>query len=289
MADFPDLAVVVVNHNTGQYLSRCMDSIRASAGDLRLEVVAVDNASSDGSAGPVAAGRPDVRLIANSDNRGFAHAANQGIAATSAPFVLLLNPDAEIVGGTLAALVKVARERPGAGAVGALVRNPDGSIQPSARRVPRLGEALGHAFLGPVWRGNPWTRSYTMAGWDRSSEREVEWVSGSAVLLRREALDEVGLFDESYFMYVEDVDLCTRLRRAGWAVVFSPELEVVHQIGVSTHGQRGRMAFAHSDSIYRYFVKHRSAGAAGVLRPFVRVALWLRAILMSVLPRRGPA
>jgi N-acetylglucosaminyl-diphospho-decaprenol L-rhamnosyltransferase len=283
----PDLAVVVVNHNTGEYLARCTSSIASSAGELRTELVVVDNASSDGSVDR--ASGPGIRLIRNPDNRGFARAANQGIEATTAPLVLLLNPDAEVVGGSLTALVKVARERPRAGAIGALVRNPDGSIQPSARRVPRLGEALGHAFLGPIWKDNPWTRSYTMAAWDRSSEREVEWVSGSAMLLRREALDEVGAFDEGYFMYVEDVDLCTRLRRAGWEVLFSPELEVVHQIGVSTHGQRGRMAFAHSDSIYRYFAKHRARGDATVLKPFVRVALWLRAVLMSALPRRRPS
>lgn len=282
--DVPELAVVVVNHNTGDFLAQCMSSITSSAGVLRVEVVVVDNASSDGSEERAAG--PGIRLIRNSDNHGFARAANQGIAATEAPLVLLLNPDAEVVGGSLPALVKVARERPRAGVVGALVRNPDGSIQPSARRVPRLGKALGHAFLGPIWRGNPWTRSYTMAGWDRSSEREVEWVSGSAMLLRREALDQVGTFDEGYFMYVEDVDLCTRLRGAGWEVLFSPELEVVHQIGVSTHGQRGRMAFAHSDSIYRYFVKYRATGARALLRPAVRAALWLRALLMSALPRR---
>jgi N-acetylglucosaminyl-diphospho-decaprenol L-rhamnosyltransferase len=280
-----DLAVVVVNHNTGDYLARCIASIAASSGDLRTEVVVVDNASIDGSAERASG----VRLIRNPDNRGFARAANQGIAATEAPLILLLNPDAEVVGGSLEALVKVARERPRAGAIGALVRNPDGSIQPSARRVPRLGEALAHAFLGPVWRGNRWTRSYTMAGWDRATEREVEWVSGSAMLLRREALEEVGAFDEGYFMYVEDVDLCTRLRRAGWEVLFSPELEVVHQIGVSTHGQRGRMAFAHSDSIYRYFARHRANGAMALLKPPVRVALWLRALWMSALPRGRPS
>ena len=283
----PDLAVVVVNHNAGAYLRRCMESLRTGGGDARLEVVVVDNASTDGSPEAVLAERPDARVIRNRANRGFAAAANQGIAATSAPFVLLLNPDAEIVGGTLASLVKVARERPRAGAIGALVRNPNGSIQPSARRVPRLGEALGHAFLGPLFPSNPYTRSYTMAGWDRTTERGVEWVSGSAMLLRREALDEVGVLDEGYFMYVEDVDLCTRLRRKGWQVLFSPELEVVHQIGVSTQGQRGRMAFAHSDSIYRYFSKFRADGAAELLKPPVRVALWLRALLMSALPRKS--
>src|ERR671918_1134696 len=273
-----DLAIVVVNHNTGDYLARCIASIASSAGELGTEIVVVDNASSDGSA--ERASPAGVRLIRNPDNRGFARAANQGIAATEAPMILLLNPDAEVVGGSLEALVKVARERPQAGAVGALVRNPDGSIQPSARRVPRLGEALGHAFLGPIWGGNRWTRSYTMAGWDRSSEREVEWVSGSAMLLRREALDEVGTFDEGYFMYVEDVDLCTRLRRAGWQVLFSPEVEVVHEIGVSARGQSRRMAFAHSASIYRYFEKHRAGGAGAFLKPLVRPALWPRAELV---------
>jgi N-acetylglucosaminyl-diphospho-decaprenol L-rhamnosyltransferase len=277
MPDHAELAVVVVNHNAGRYVGRCIDSVRSTADDLRIEVVIVDNASIDGSSERM----EEARVIRNPDNRGFARAANQGIRATSAPFVLLLNPDAQIVGGSLSALVKVARERPRAGAVGALVRNPDGSIQPSARRVPRLGEALGHAFLGPVAPRNRWTRSYTLADWDRSSERKVEWVSGSAMLLRREAIDRVGLFDEGYFMYVEDVDLCTRLRNAGWRVLFSPELEVVHQIGVSTRGQRGRMAFEHSRSIYRYFSKFRARGAAALLKPPVRAALWLRAVLMS--------
>ena len=281
----PDLAVVVVNHNAGAYLRRCMSSLRVASGDARLQVVVVDNASRDRSPEEAIAERPDAQLIRNRDNRGFAAAANQGIAATTAPFILLLNPDAEIVGGTLASFVKVAHEHPRAGAVGALVRNPNGSIQPSARRVPRLGEALGHAFLGPLVPSNPFTRSYTMAGWDRSSEREVEWVSGSAMLLRREAVDEIGVFDEGYFMYVEDVDLCTRLRARDWQVLFSPELEVVHQIGVSTRGQRGRMAFAHSESIYRYFSKFRASGAGALLKPFVRVALWLRAALMSAIAR----
>jgi N-acetylglucosaminyl-diphospho-decaprenol L-rhamnosyltransferase len=282
----PDLSVVVVNHNAGAYLRRCMESLGSSAGDARIEVVVVDNASTDGSPESALEERSDLHLIRNRSNRGFAAAANQGIAATSAPFVLLLNPDAEVVGGTLASLVKVARERPGAGAIGALVRNPNGSLQPSARRVPRLGEALGHAFLGPLFPSNRFTRAYVMAGWDRASEREVEWVSGSAMLIRREALDQVGGLDEGYFMYVEDVDLCTRLRRMGWRVLFSPELEVIHQIGVSTKGQRGRMAFAHSRSIYRYFSKFSAEGPRALLKPFVAVALWLRALLMSALPRR---
>src|SRR5919106_6345485 len=134
--------------------------------------IVVDNASSDGSA--ERASPAGIRLIRNPDNRGFARAANQGIAATEAPMILLLSPDAEVVGGSLEALVKVARERPQAGAIGVLVRNPDGSIQPSARRVPRLGEALAHAFLGPVWRGDPRGPPYTMAARGPAPQPEGE-------------------------------------------------------------------------------------------------------------------
>ncbi|HJP66264.1 MAG TPA: glycosyltransferase family 2 protein [Actinomycetota bacterium] len=279
MAEPADLAVVVVNYNTGPYLARCLHSAIDAAGDARLEVVVIDNASGDGSA-DVAAGHQAVRLIRNDSNRGFAAAANQGIAVTSAPFILLLNPDAEVVSGTIAGFVKVARDRPRAGAIGAMVRDPDGTIYPSARKVPTLGEAVGHAFLGPFME-NRYSRAYTMSDWDRRTERGVEWVSGSCVLLRREALDAVGVFDEGYFMYVEDVDLCTRLRRAGWDVLYSPELEVLHIGGVSTGGYRSRrMTLEHSRSIYRYFVKHRSHGALAILRPVVRLALRLRAELV---------
>ena len=275
-----DLAVVIVNHNAGDFLPRCLESVVAASGGMTTDVVVVDNGSRDGSPGAVAA-HPRARLIENRANLGFAAGANVGIRATEAPYVLLLNPDAEIIAGTMAALVKVAEERPDAGAVGALVRNPDRTIQPSARRVPRTVEAMMHAFVGPVAPDNRWTRAYTMAEWDRTSEREVEWISGSAMLLRRRALHEVGVFDEGYFMYVEDVDLCTRLRQAGWTVLFSPELEVVHEIGVSARGQSRRMAREHSRSIYRYFAKHRATGAAVLLKPFVRAALSLRTELVS--------
>lgn len=276
-----DLAVVVVNYNSGDFLPRCLASVYAAAQDLALEMVVVDNASRDGSGKRVEAEHPAARILENPVNRGFAAAANQGIRATAAPFVLLLNPDAEITGGSLAGLLKVAGERPRTGAVGLLVRNPDGTIQPSARKVPGLLESLGHAFLGPAIPTNPFTRSYTMADWDRATEREVEWISGSAMLLRREAFEAVEGFDEGYFMYVEDVDLCTRLREAGWTVVFSPEVEVVHEIGASSRRMPKRMAVEHSRSIYRYFDRHVARGPVVLLKPLVRVALWLRARLAA--------
>jgi N-acetylglucosaminyl-diphospho-decaprenol L-rhamnosyltransferase len=271
-----DLALVVVNYNAGERLLRCLRSAAVAAGDARLETVVVDNASADGSAQRAAEEFPELRVVENPDNRGFARGANQGIRATTAPFVLLLNPDAEVTAGTLGGLVKLGWDRPRAGAIGPMIRNEDGSVYPSGRRVPPLGEALGHVLLGPVVPGNRFTRRYTMADWDRTTEREVDWVSGGAMLLRRAALDEVGLFDEAFFMYGEDVDLCTRLRAVGWRVLFTPEVEVRHVGGLATR-RDPRMPLIHSQSAYRYFRKHDAKGWRVALLPLAWAALRLRA------------
>jgi N-acetylglucosaminyl-diphospho-decaprenol L-rhamnosyltransferase len=185
-----------------------------------------------------------------------------------------------VAAGTLGGFVKVARDHPRAGALGALTRNVDGSIYPSARMAPSLGQGLAHTVLAPFWPANPWTRRYRMAGWNRRSERPVDWVSGSSVLLRRAALDEVGLFDEAYFMYVEDMDLCTRMREAGWEVWFSPQLEITHIGGTATAGKR-RMTLEHSRSIYTYFCKHLGHGWRAALKPAVWAVLRLRAAFVS--------
>jgi len=226
------------------------------------------------------AAEPRARLIANGANLGFAAAVNVGIRASTARYVFLLNPDAEITGGTLADLVKVADDRPKAGAIGVLTKSPDGTVYPSARKVPSLVEAVGHAFLDPFAPNNRFTRAYRLDDWDRQSERAVDWVSGSSMLLRRSALDDVGLLDEGYWMYVEDLDVCTRLRRNGWQVLFAPVLEATHRVGSVTAGKK-RYTLLHSKSVYRYFVKFRSPGWKAALRPFAWIALRLRAAIVS--------
>ncbi|MDP9341675.1 MAG: glycosyltransferase family 2 protein [Actinomycetota bacterium] len=284
-AAVPDVAVVVVNYNAGQHLSRCLASVFAFAGDATLEVFLVDNASHDGSAHRAAAEHPEVHLIENPDNRGFSAAVNQGIRWSHAPFVFLLNPDAEVSAGTLGALAKLAIERPRIGAIGPCIRNPDGSVYRSGRKFPTITEAVGHAFLGPFRPDNRFSRAYALADWDRSTEREVDWVSMSAVLLRRDALDDAGLLDERFFLYGEELDLCTRLRDAGWKVLFTPEAEVVHEGGVST-GRSRRMHLIHSRSIYRYFAKHRVRGWRRALLPFAWLTLRLRAEVAAWRERR---
>lgn len=273
-----DLAVVIVNFNAGDYLERCLASLEAHRDDVALDVLVIDNASSDGSHRAAVAAHPWARLIENPENVYLSPAWNQGIGATRAPFVLLLNPDTEWFAGTLADYLAVARRHPRAGLVGPMVRDPDGAVYPSGRPFPSLVDALGHAFLGPIVPANPFTRRYHLDGWDRRSEREVDWVSGCCMLLSRAALDSVGPLDEGFLLYGEELDLATRLHAKGWSVLFTPEVEIVHEIGVSTG--RGRDTYRmHSASVYRYYRKHRAGGWRRLTLPLAWAALRIRAEL----------
>jgi GT2 family glycosyltransferase len=272
--------VVVVNYNAGEHLLTCLRSLQAAAGDATLEVVVVDNASHDGSHLRARDELPWVRVVAGSRNVGFAAGANRGIGATTAPFVFLVNPDAEVTEGTLGGLAKLAADRPRTGAIGVAIRNRDGSYDPPGRPVPSLFAGLGHTLLGPVAPGNRFTRSYLEARTGHTVEREVDWVSGGAMLLRRAALDEVGPFDEGYFMYAEDVDICTRLRKEGWEVRYSPELEVTHVGGLATR-RDPRMPLIHSRSALRYVRKHVLTGWKAVFLPLAWVAFRARALVVA--------
>ncbi|MEP6758871.1 MAG: glycosyltransferase family 2 protein [Actinomycetota bacterium] len=281
------LAVVIVNYNTGEWLRRCLRSLEADRGAIAVDVVVVDNDSHDGSAEAAVAAVPGARLIRNPTNRYLSPAWNQGAAMTQAPYVLFLNPDTEWFHGTLEDLVDVARAHPRAGIVGPMVRNPDGTVYPSGRRFPSVIDAMGHAFLSLVRTDNAFTRRYQMDGWDRTTEREVDWVSGACMLIPRAAFDAVGGFDEGFPLYAEELDIATRLRDAGWTVVFTPEVEITHAVGVSTGGDRRphRLVVMHSDSLYRYYVLHRAAGWRRVTLPVAWLALRVRAEVAWALGR----
>jgi N-acetylglucosaminyl-diphospho-decaprenol L-rhamnosyltransferase len=276
-----ELAVVIVNFNTGDYLGRCLASLAAHRGDVAMDVLVIDNASSDGSHTAAAAAHPWARLIENPENMFLSPAWNQGLRETAAPFVLLLNPDAEWWTGTLADLVAVARANPRAGIVGPRVLNPDGTVYTSGRSFPSLVDAAGHAFLGTVSPRNPFSHRYQLGGWDRTSERSVDWVSGCAMLMPRAALDAVGMFDEGFPLFGEELDMATRLRDAGWTVRFTPVTEVIHEIGVS-RGRSRRMLLMHSNSVFRYYRKHRAAGWRRLTLPLAWAVLRLRAELESI-------
>jgi len=175
--------------------------------------------------------------------------------------------------------VRVARAHPRAGIVGPMVRNPDGTVYASGRRFPSVIDAAGHAFVSLVRKDNAFTRRYHMEGWNRTTEREVDWVSGCCMLIPRAAFEAVDGFDEGFPLYAEELDIATRLRDAGWSVVFTPEVEITHAVGVSTGGDRRphRLVVMHSSSLYRYYARHRAIGWRRVTLPVAWAVLRARA------------
>lgn len=265
----PRVAVVVVVHNTRDDLICCLESLRDAGAD---EVLVVDSGSSDGSLDAARATYPEARMI-GLPNVGFGQAANAGVAQSAAEYLILANADTRFPPGSAKAMRDFLVSRPDVGALGPLVRFPDGRLQLSARAFPSIGQALGHAVFGLFWPTNPWTRAYRLNDWDHRSERVVDWVSGCCVAVRRAAFEEVGGFDPAYFMFVEDVDLCYRLGRAGWLVVFSPVAEVVHAIGGSVSRRRFRMIVEHARSLDRFFVRRYARGWRWLLRLPIRLGL----------------
>lgn len=259
--------MVVVCHDTRDEV---LDAI-ASLPETGLERVVVDAGSTDGTVAALRAAHPDLRVRSLS-NVGFGRAANVGIRATQAPTVVVANADVRFTPGTLDILRRRFHDDAEVAAIGPRVTYPDGRIQASARRHPDVPTAIGHAVFGRVAPGNPWTRRYHQRDADPDQPRDVDWLSGCALALRRSAVDEIGGFDPGYFLYVEDVDLGQRLRAAGWRVRYEPAAQVVHGVGAST-GQRRLWALTvHASSLDRYLASGLR-GPARLVRPFVPLAL----------------
>jgi len=248
----PRWAAIVVNYEAGSLLVGCVESLLADSSAGAPEVVVVDNGSRDGSIAALRRVRPDVMVVTPGANLGYAAAANRGSAATTAPIVAVCNPDLEVRGGLAAAMVARLDAEPDLAAVGPALFNSDGSQYPSARAHVAALDAAGHATLGRLWPRNPFTRRYRHLDADWRAPRDVDWVSGALVFLRRSALDSVGGWDERYFMYMEDVDLCWRLRRLGWRVAYDPGGTAVHLQGASTAARPYRMIVEHHRSVFRF-------------------------------------
>ncbi len=272
------LAVVTVTYSPGELLERFLETL-PKATDRQVRVVLADNGSTDG-VPERAAQRPGVELARMAGNLGYGSAANRGIAELGEEFgwVVVANPDVEWTAGSLDELLAATERWPRGGAFGPLIRQPDGSVYPSARALPSLGRGAGHALLGGVWPENPFTRAYRRST-ESTSERTAGWLSGSCLLLRRAALDSVTGFDPRYFMYFEDVDLGDRLARAGWLNVYVPEAEVVHIGGHAACRASARMLAEHHRSAYRYLADRYSGPALAPLRLALRAALGARARL----------
>lgn len=281
-----ELVVVTVTYSPGPHLDRFLASLSHATG-RPVTVVVTDNGSTDGAPEEALQRYPNTRLLRTGANLGYGTAVNRAVAeylddpgrSGHAEFFVVANPDVQWGPRSIDVLLEAAARWPRAGALGPLVREPDGSVYPSARHLPSLVRGGMHAVVYPFWRSNPWTAVYRQER-QHPSERPVGWLSGSCLLLRRSAFDEVSGFDERYFMYMEDVDLGDRLAKAGWQNVYVPSAEVLHNKGHATGRDPARNLAAHHESAYTFLADRYPKRWHAPLRWTARAALGTRARLV---------
>jgi GT2 family glycosyltransferase len=270
------LSVIIVSWNTAGLLENCLASILANPPTSAFEIWVVDNASTDESPRMVREKFPQVQLIENRENVGFARANNQAIERCAGKYVLLLNPDTLVASGALQALVEFMDKTPDAGAAGARILNPDGSLQISSHPRPTLAREFWRMFYLDAL--SPYA-AYPLDKWETNQPQEVDILGGACLTLRKEALDQVGFLDEDYFMYSEEVDLCHRIQRGGWHLYWVPLAEVVHFGGQSTQQAPTAMFLNLYHSKIIYFRKHYGSSAAQIYKLVLRLAALTRLIL----------
>ncbi|WP_446225974.1 glycosyltransferase family 2 protein [Nocardia sp. IBHARD005] len=270
------LAVVTVTYSPGEHLEHFITTL-ADATSEKPQVILADNGSTDGVPELVAEANSHVTLLHTGGNIGYGGAINRAVAEIdpSIEFVILANPDIRWGVDSIDKMLEAAKRWPRAGAFGPMVREPDGSIYPSARRVPGLADGAGHAVLGSVWPKNPWSVRYRQEN-EEISERVVGWLSGSCLLVRRAAFDTIDGFDSRYFMYMEDVDFGDRMGKAGWHNVFVPDAEVTHAKGHAAGKHPELMLPAHHASAYRFQADRHPHWWQAPLRGALRAGLAVR-------------
>jgi GT2 family glycosyltransferase len=279
-----DLTLAIVSYNAREELTACLESVFASTGLGSFEVIVADNASSDGTVERLAERFPRVRVIASPENLGFGRASNLCWHEAKSSLVLFLNSDTLVPDRALDRMVELARNRPEAGAIGPRLLDPSGEIQMSFGAMPGIASELvqklwntGYARgKGPLRRGV--RRRY-------SRERYVDWVSAACLLTRRDTLETVSGFDETFFMYSEDIDLCARIRATGARILFTPDVEVVHLLGRSVAKNRDRVVYeSHRSRLYFYEKHHRSLQVM-----LLKLYMGAKAAVLSVLRPRDRA
>ena len=282
------LAVITVTYSPGRHLRFLDDTVRSSTKRPVL-LVCADNGSSDGSPEQLAAGRDDVDVFSTGGNIGYGGAINAAVKRLARrrqageidpDYLLITNPDVRFSPGCVDELLARLAANPRAGAAGPRIEEADGSIYPSAREVPGLLTGIGHALLVDAWPNNPFTRAYR-ANSDMGTERTAGWLSGACLLVRWEAFEDIGGFDERYFMYLEDIDFGDRLSRAGWDNLYCPSSVITHDQG-HVAGKHTRVTVpAHHKSAYRFQADRHPAWWQGPIRLALWLGLWARGILQQ--------
>ena len=290
-----DLSVVILNWNARPFLVACLDSIIRQNWRHSIEIIVVDNDSQyDDSVEVVRRDYLNVTLIESGANIGFSAGNNLGYKRARGRLVLFLNPDTIVEDGALDVLCDWMEAHPAVGAIGPRMTYPDGQLQASARGFPSFGAGLfRNSFLGRLWPHNPWSRGYLQTSSDPTRERAVDWLSGSAIVARREALEEIDLgrgpWDEDYFMYCEDIDLCYRLMQKNWPRFYVPGATIQHHIGKSSDLAQGRSIRRHHVAMWLFYRKHYMKGRGAWLAPVAALGIGSRATLATLKLVRGYA
>lgn len=275
-------AVVTVTYNSSEALPGFLGSVHNSE-DRQPLVIVADNHSSDANVTQAIAQAHGAEVLSLVKNVGYGGAINAAVATLppSIDFVLISNPDVELRPGAITAMLDEISHDQLIGAIGPRVLNSDGTTYPSGRQLPSIRTGIGHAIFARSWPNNPWSRRYRADEEGSDTLRTVGWLSGSCLLVRRSAFEQLGGFDESFFMYFEDVDLGFRLRKAGWKNVYTPVASVVHTGAHSTSADLGKMVRIHHDSAYRYLEKKYPAPYMAPIRWGLRVGLAVRSYLYT--------
>lgn len=253
MAKNSSYSAVIIEYFSGDHLFKCLDSLLAQTLQAK-EIIVINNGASDESISKLEK-YDKVQVVNPAANLGYARAANLGIANTTADIVATLNPDIVLDRDCAELLVGYLDENEKVGAVGPLIREPDGFIYPSARIEPGLKVAIGHAIFSLINRDNKFTRKYQNVDIDKQNPTKVDWLSGAAMFVTRDALNKVGMWDERYFMYCEDIDLCNSLRGNGFDIAFQPQAKITHVGGGSSGNANIKLLFIHHKSLYLFACK----------------------------------
>jgi GT2 family glycosyltransferase len=281
-----DLAVIIVSTNEAHWLRGCLPTVFAAAGDLDIDVVVVDNGSGGTARSAVQSEFPLARIV-DCENHGFPHANNRALMTVDARYVLFLNPDTEIVRGSLADLVARMDASPEVGLAGCRQVGPDGELHPTMRRFPTPTRLLMEALGSESWPFRAsWTGQRYLDLVDYTREFDLDWTTGSFMLVRREALESAGWMDERLFLYCDDPDLGRKIKCAGWIVRHLPQMEIVHHAGKMGWSVRGYGQYAYANRIY--FAKHFGRMSGGAAIAATAIGYGLRALLFPLLRRSEP-
>jgi len=279
-----DLSIIIVNYNVQRNLRQCLQSISRSRKEVSLETIIVDNNSNDGSIEMVKEEFPEVELVENCQNLGFAKAINQGLKESEGRYLLLLNPDTIVLPDALGKMVEFMDGNPQAGALGCKLLNSDGSLQQSCRSFPTLTTAFfENTGLEKLFPRNKFIGRHRMGYWGHNDIREVDQPTGAALMVRREIISQVGLMDEQFYMYYDDVDWCYRIKRKGWKIYFIPLAQIIHYGSQSSRSNMPEMKIQRYKSRHKFFRKHYGMLSEWIVKQLDLLGLILKTIYRATI------